>query len=96
MPAGSSHISAGGYQPGGDAKLHADLLLRHDGAADQMIIATDSTIPQGNDAGAPGGIEADLPSPAVDSVCGDLLVLRVKMLSGSHKLSELGVGLVVP
>jgi hypothetical protein len=96
LPAGSYHVSAEGYQPGGDARLHADLILRRAGAADQIIASADSNIGKGSDAGAPGGIDANLAGPALPSTCGDLLVLRVKMVSGSNGFIELGLGLTIP
>jgi hypothetical protein len=91
------HIFVGGYQPSGDAQLHADVLFRHAGAADIVIAAADSTIPVGSDAGLPGEIDAVVPGIATGpTVAGDLLVLHVQMTAGTDGYIEIGTHLTIP
>ncbi len=61
------------------------------------MVSADSTAGKDNDAGlTPGSIDATVAGPAVDARCGDLLVMRVKMLSGSTGYIELATGLSIP
>ncbi len=95
IPAGSYHIVAGGYQPGGDAQLHADVLFRPRSGSDQIIASADST-PIGSDAGYPGSIDANVAGGAAPGGAGDLLVMRVHMVSGTSGYIELNTSLTIP
>ncbi len=95
IPAGSYHIVAGGYQPGGDAQLHADVLFRPHSGSDQVIASADST-PIGSDAGYPGSIDANVTGSAISGGAGDLLVLRVHMVAGKSGYIELTTSLSIP
>src|SRR5437879_6377480 len=96
IPAGTYHISVGGYQSSKDAQLHADLLFRPQAGAEQQVATADSTILVGSDAGLPGDIDTDVAGAAAPGARGDLLVLRVKMLSGTSGYIELGTSLTLP
>jgi hypothetical protein len=62
--------------------LHADLIYRRAGASDQVLASADSLTMPVN--GIPAGnIVADLSLPSVPAACGDLLVVRVALLSGA-------------
>jgi hypothetical protein len=96
LKAGNYHVFVTGYQPTKDAQLKADVLWRHQGAADQLIVTTNSMIPAGSDAGTPGDIGIDLDGPAVPAQAGDLLVLKVTMTSGTGPYDELDTWLSIP
>jgi hypothetical protein len=86
----------GGYQPAGDAKLHADVVWRAQGGGEQLIVSADTNVGKGSDAGAPGTINATLPAGAVPARCGEQLILRIKMVSGSNDYVELNSSLTLP
>jgi hypothetical protein len=96
LPAGPYHVTAGGYQPANDAKVHVDLIWRPAGlGGDQTITSADSVAP-GSDAGLAGSIDAMVDGAAVPAKCGDWLVMSVKMVSGSNDFIEFGVSLKIP
>ena len=73
------------------------VLYRRNGQADGTLLTADSNIALGNDAGTPGSILATLPGPAVATArCGDLLVLKVTLVSGSSGFIELGASMTIP
>lgn len=89
-------MSAGGFQPSGDATLHAELLWRRSGQPDQTLATADSMGMAGADGGIPGNIDTMLQVGATPAQCGDLLVLRVKMTAGTDGYIEFGATLSVP
>ncbi len=66
------------------------------GGAETFLVATDSNVGAGNDAGTPGSIVGDFPGPAAASNCGDQLLLRVKLVSGTSDYIEFGAGMAIP
>jgi hypothetical protein len=100
LPAGTYRIAVSGFQDMGltDARLHADLVLRHMGAADSIVVSADSAGFTDGDAGiyAASEIKAAVTGPAVPAAPGDLLVLIVKMVSGSSGFIEIGTNLTIP
>jgi hypothetical protein len=89
IPAGDYHITVAGYQSSHDAKLRADVLFRPQGGNDQMISSA-------SNAAAGADIDAVVAGAAAPGGNGDLLVLRVRMLSGTSDYIELGTGLTIP
>ena len=93
---GSYHISVGGYNPSRDAQLHADLLYRPAVGQDVVIASASSNVAPGSDAGVVGDIDATVAGAPVPAKQGDLLVLRVKMVSGTDGYIEIGTNLTLP
>jgi hypothetical protein len=90
------HYVASGYQPGGDAVLHVDLILRPKaGGADQVLASGDSPkmVPDG---GVMSPLDVTWNLPAVPAVCGDLLAAKVTMVSGAQPFIEFGTHLDIP
>jgi hypothetical protein len=97
VPAGDYGIYVGGYQSSHDAQLHADVIFRPKQGAAKTIVSADSTVPVGSDLGVAGDIDATVHGEAIPTVAsGDLLVLRVHMVSGTAGYIELGTGLTIP
>jgi hypothetical protein len=95
LPAGDYVLYAGGYQPSGDAMLHADVIWRAP-AGDQIVVSADSNVGPGSDAGTVGTISATLAGGAVPAKCGDQLVLSVHLVSGTSDYIEFGANLKIP
>jgi hypothetical protein len=66
--------------------LHADLIFRH-GGTDVVVASTDSSTPR---------IDAMLAAAAVAGGPGDLLIVRIKMVSGASGYIEFGTNLTLP
>jgi hypothetical protein len=80
LPAGTYHIEVSGLWQ--DAVLHAELIYSPQLGSASTIAAVDSTgLPPGS--GFPqGAISTDVQGPPIAAQCGDLLILRVKYVSG--------------
>ena len=94
LPAGEYHLTTAGYQADKNAHLHADILLRHTGAADRVIASAESGTVA--DAGLPGDIDAVLSAGEVPAVCGDLLVVKLTMTVGTSPYIELFTRVSIP
>jgi hypothetical protein len=71
-------------------------LLRSTDRPDQSLASVDAKAGQGVDGGAPGDIVAVLHVAVASATCGDQLVLRTKMVSGSSSYLEFLVTLTTP
>ena len=94
LPAGSYHIGVSGYQSTRDAQMRADVIFRRNGSADVIVASADSSVPVPT--GLPGDIDATVSGAAVPGASGDLLVLRVQMVTGTSDYIELGTHLTIP
>jgi hypothetical protein len=84
VPAGTYLVDVYGAQTAKMAQVHFDLLWRPQGGSDQNIASVDGKLATTDDAGiANGSFGAIFDAPAISAQCDDLLVVRVKMLSGS-------------
>ena len=84
-----------GYQQNRDAVLHADVIWRSP-AGDQTLFSADSTVAPGSDAGVVGDLHVAHALAAVASASGDLVILRVHMVSGTSDYLEIGEALTIP
>jgi hypothetical protein len=98
ISSGTYHISVVGMQSTMDAQTHADLVLRHLGAADVVLGSADgATTPDpANGILSPGDISADITTPDPVGAAGDVLVLHVKMDAGTGPYSEIVTTLRIP
>ena len=86
-----------GYQQTNDAQVHFDLFWRASGAADQLIASADASLTKSDDGGVPiGRYGATFHAAAVPAHCDDLLVLRVKLVSGSAPFLEFDSEMTIP
>jgi hypothetical protein len=74
--------------------IHADLIWRH-GGMDNPVAAFDST-PGDADAGTLPGIDQVVSAAAVPAQAGELLVVNVKIVSGTSDFIEFGTSLRIP
>jgi hypothetical protein len=97
LAAGSYQAQVYGAPQPSDAVVHFDLLWRPNGATEQVIASADATLQQTDDGGIPRGhYGASLPAAAVPAKCDDLLVLRIKLVSGSAAFVEIKSTLEIP
>jgi hypothetical protein len=61
-----------------------------------VFAMADSMGPSGSDAGVPASIDTMLQAEAVPAQCGDLLVLRIRITSGTTGFIEFSTSLSVP
>ena len=74
-----------------------DLVYRHPGVPDQAITSGDSFHSTTDDGGVPkDSFGATLTGPAAPAQCDDLLVLKVKFVSGSSSLLEFFADIQIP
>jgi hypothetical protein len=100
LPAGAYRVQVQGIQDAGasDGRLHADVIYRHPGSADQILGGADSRGVVDGDAGiyAPSDIDGSFSAAAVPGAMGDLLVVSVKMTAGATGFLELSTSLTIP
>ena len=95
LPAGAYHVHADADTQSTDAKLRADLLYRHAGAADVILGGIDSTL-------QPPGfhlqpwLDGDVQAPALAAQAGDGLVLRIDYVSGTGPFTVIETSLTIP
>jgi hypothetical protein len=90
-------VTVTGFQQGGDAHLHFDVLHRATGVADEVIASGEGYVAATDDGGVPAGtIGTKLSGPAVAAKCDDFVVLRIQFVSGSGPYVELFAGLSIP
>jgi hypothetical protein len=86
-----------GYQGADDAVMRADLIQRRAGASDVVIASVTSQVAASAvDGGFPGDYRATLDAPAVSAYCGDQLVLRLTLVSGSIAYQYIEATLTIP
>ncbi len=85
-----------GYQGAGDAVVRADLLQRRAGADTTLASVTSSVAADAVDGGFPGDYRTTLDAPAVNAFCGDQLVLRLTLVSGSIAYQYIEATLTIP
>jgi hypothetical protein len=72
------------------AQIHFDMLWRPQGGSDQPLASVDGSLATTDDAGfANGSYGARFDAPEIPAQCDDLLVVRVKLVSGSPFLEIL-------
>ena len=94
LPAGDYHVTATGYQPSHDGVLRADVLVRSSASAER-VLATVMSSGAADAAFGPDNLDATVSLPAVAAACGDTLVLRVKVVSGSSDYIEFATGMTI-
>lgn len=97
IAAGEYQLYVQGYQGADDAVVRADLLQRRAGAGDTTLASvTSSVAANAVDGGFPGDYRATLDAPAVNANCGDQLVLRLTLESGSIAYQYIEATLTIP
>jgi hypothetical protein len=77
--------------------LKTDLIYRPVGGDDQILVSVNLTNATSNvDGGFPGDFDTMLTAPAVNPACGDQLVLRMKLASGTTPYTDFNPTLTTP
>ena len=81
-----------------DALLHFDIVYRHaSDSTDHPITSGDGVYQTGDDGGAPRGeFGAAMTAPAVPAVCNDVLVVKIRFVSGTSDFLDFLSSLTVP
>jgi hypothetical protein len=95
LPAGAYHIHANADTQSTDARLRADILYRHAGAADVTLGGIDST-PQPPGFHLQPWLDGTVNAAALAAQAGDGLVLRIDYVSGSGDISVIETSLTIP
>jgi hypothetical protein len=94
IPAGTYHLVASGSEMPHDGVVHADIIHR-DMSGDHVLASADQMVRDSST--GPGNLmDAMLQVGAVTASCGDILAVRLRLLSGSAPLVEVVVDLYVP
>jgi hypothetical protein len=96
LPEGDYLLSITGPQAANDARVHAELLHRASGRADEPLASVDAAAGQGVDGGLPGDLSVPMHAAALAGACGDQLVLRAQVVSASSAYLEFLVTLTLP
>ena len=98
LPAGAYVVDIAGTQQSHDAQLHFDLVYRHpDEVTEHPIASADSYISKSADGGvSPGDFGATMTAAAVPAPCDDLLILKIKFVSGTSPFLDFTSNLSVP
>lgn len=97
-------LKANGYQSALDARLHADVLFRQggpdagagvDGGPFQLITSGEGPARR-LDAGSETFLDTVVSGPAIPAACGDTLLYRVTVLSGTTNFYDLELSLDIP
>lgn len=97
VPAGDYVVDAYGYQQTNGAQIHFDLIWRPMGGSDQVLASADGARSQSDDGGVPRGrYGAQFHADAIPAKCDDLLVLRIKMVSGASPFLEIFSDMEIP
>ncbi len=96
LPAGRYVMSVSGFSQSG-IQLHFDIVYRHPGEPDHPITSGDSFMSASDDGGVgKGNFGAEMDGPAAPAKCDDLLVVKVKHVSGTASLVEFFSSLSIP
>lgn len=97
LPAGTYQLALRGQQPSSDARVHAELIHRPRFGTEAVFATAEGVARQGiTTGGLPGDMDIDLSSGAIESACGDKLVLTLSFVSGTSPYREVYVTLVTP
>ena len=97
LPAGAYALFVQGFETSGDGVMRAELVHRRGGADLATIASATTAVAQADvDGGFPGDYRATLDGAAIAADCGDQLVLRLTLLSGSAPYSNIEAVLTTP
>ena len=85
-----------GQQASRDARISAELVHRTAQGAEASLAKIEGAAGQGVTGGQSGDMNLTLNAPAIASVCGDKLVLKLSSLSGSSSYPSVYVTLTTP
>ena len=98
LPAGEYHLRAHGYQPTQDGVLLGEVLYRAgpDAGTGGTLIVSATGTPPPPDAGSDVYLDMIVRGATVAAACGDTLVFRVTLTSGTSDFFEVFLDLDVP